>query len=141
MLQLWHIPISQSLPVFFGYTRNLASVLLISCFMKIRNLSYRFRLMTYPKSKSIHNLFTNCAPFHPFPIHIHFQSISISNPYPFPIHIHFQSISISNPYPFSIHIHFHMDFHSTEGLYIVSRIQDLRSSTVIWSLLSSGPHN
>ena len=69
----------------------------ISCFVKFRYLSYRFRSTVCPKSNPIHKIFTNCAPF---PI----QSIRFS-----PIVPHF--------HPFPLHIHFHMDFHSTEGLY------------------------
>ena len=45
----------------------------MSCFMKVPYLLYRFKPMAFPKSKPIHNLFTNCAPFP-----------SISNPCPFP---------------------------------------------------------
>ena len=69
MLQIWHIFLNRCC-IFLEY--NLASMLLISCFMKFWYLSYRFKLMTFPKSKLIHNIFTNCAPFP-----------SISTPYPF----------------------------------------------------------
>ena len=52
---------------------NLVSVLLLSCFVKVRYLSYGFKSTLCPKSNPIPTIFTNCAPFH-----------SISTPYPFP---------------------------------------------------------
>ena len=53
---------------------NLVSVLLLSCFVKVRCLSYGFKSTLCPKSNPIHTIFTNCAPF---PLHFHFLSISI----------------------------------------------------------------
>ena len=53
---------------------NLVSVLLLSCFVKVRCLSYGFRSTPSPKSNPIHTIFTNCAPF---PLHFHSISISI----------------------------------------------------------------
>ena len=57
--------------VFFGY--NLAFVLLMSCFMKVPYLLYRFKLMTSPNTNQS-TTFSQIVPhFHPFPIHIHFH--------------------------------------------------------------------
>ena len=53
---------------------NLVSVLLLSCFVKVRYLSYDFKSTLCPKSNPIHTIFTNCAPF---PLHFHSISISI----------------------------------------------------------------
>ena len=53
---------------------NLVSVLLLSCFVKVRCLSDGFRSTPSPKSNPIHTIFTNCAPF---PLHFHSISISI----------------------------------------------------------------
>ena len=53
---------------------NLVSVLLLSCFVKVRCLSYGLKSTLCPKSNPIHTIFTNCAPF---PLHFHSISISI----------------------------------------------------------------
>ena len=52
---------------------NLVSVLLLSCFVKVRYLSYGFKSTLCPKSNPIYTIFTNWAPFS-----LHFHSISIS---------------------------------------------------------------
>ena len=49
-------------------------MLLLSCFVKVRYLSYGFKSTLCPKSNPIHTSFTNCAPF---PLHFHSISISI----------------------------------------------------------------
>ena len=83
--------ISQSLLHSWDMTLLDASVLLMSCFMKVLYLLYRFRLMAFPKSKPIHNHFTNCAPFP-----------SISNPYPFPYGflLHWRALVASQAWPY-----------------------------------------
>ena len=55
--------------------------------MKVPYLLYCFKLIAFPKSKPIHNLFTNCAPFP-----------SISNPYPSPygFPLHWRALLASN---------------------------------------------
>ena len=77
---------------------NLVSVLLISCFAKVRYLSYDFKSTHGPKSNPIHTI-SQIVP--------HFHSIST---------------------PFPLHIHFHMDFHSTEGLYYPAKKTACRSN-------------
>ena len=64
--------ISQSL-LYSWVITLLLCCLHMSCFMKVLYLLYRFKLMAFPKSKPIHNLFHKLCP-----ISIQFQSISIS---------------------------------------------------------------
>ena len=53
---------------------NLVYVLLLSCFVKVRCLSYGFKSTLCPKSNPIQTISTICAPF---PLHFHSISISI----------------------------------------------------------------